>query len=67
MIALCQYIRIFVQMVKLSDDLQKKGILKTPLDVDKFWKDFGRKSIEGNDIFKRDPLSEGMIFSNNKI
>lgn len=46
------------KMVKLSDDLQKKGILKTPLDVDKFWKDFGRKSIEGTDIFKRDPLSE---------
>lgn len=54
-------------MVKLSDDLQKKGILKTPLDVDKFWKDFGRKSIEGTDIFKRDPLSEGTIFSNNEM
>ncbi|XP_063421905.1 uncharacterized protein LOC134706679 isoform X1 [Mytilus trossulus] len=46
------------KMVRLSDDLQKKGILKTPLDVDKFWKDFGRKSIDNTDIFKRDPLTE---------
>ena len=50
-------------MVKLSDDLQKKGVLKTQHEVDKFWKDFGDQGALSTDIFKRDPLEEGMTAS----
>ena len=50
-------------MVKLSDDLQKKGVLKTQHEVDKFWKDFGDQGGLSTDIFKRDPLEEGTTVS----
>ncbi|KAK3108977.1 hypothetical protein FSP39_020100, partial [Pinctada imbricata] len=46
------------RMVHLSDDLQKKGVLKSQHDVEKFWKDFGDDGGVATDIFKRDPLTE---------
>ena len=39
----------FFQVVRLSDNLQKKGVLKTQEDVDKFWRDQDtlRKNSDG--------------------
>lgn len=34
------------KVVRLSDDLQRKGVLKTQEDVDKFWKDFGNSGTD---------------------
>ncbi|XP_061193884.1 kinesin-like protein KIF16B [Saccostrea echinata] len=45
------------KVVRLSDDLQKKGVLKTQGDVDKFWQDFGHSGL-GQDIIKKDPNKE---------
>ncbi|XP_062567455.1 traf2 and NCK-interacting protein kinase-like isoform X2 [Saccostrea cucullata] len=45
------------KVVRLSDDLQKKGVLKTQGDVDKFWQDFGHSGV-GQDIIRKDPSKE---------
>ncbi|XP_069111429.1 uncharacterized protein [Argopecten irradians] len=48
----------FTKMVLLSDDLQKKGVLSTRTDVDKFWKDFGKSGLETDIFAAKDPLKE---------
>jgi hypothetical protein len=49
----CMFIQ---QVVRLSDDLKKKGVLKTQEDVDKFWRDFGHSGLD-QDIFRKDKES----------
>ncbi|XP_048754727.2 uncharacterized protein LOC125665860 isoform X2 [Ostrea edulis] len=45
------------EVVRLSDDLKRKGVLKTQEDVDKFWRDFGHSGLE-QDIFRKDTDKE---------
>ncbi|XP_048754726.2 DNA ligase 1-like isoform X1 [Ostrea edulis] len=45
------------KVVRLSDDLKRKGVLKTQEDVDKFWRDFGHSGLE-QDIFRKDTDKE---------
>ncbi|XP_021377794.1 uncharacterized protein LOC110465935 isoform X2 [Mizuhopecten yessoensis] len=48
----------FTKMVLLSDDLQKKGVLHTRTDVDRFWNDFGKSGMETDIFATKDPLKE---------
>ncbi|XP_060069594.1 uncharacterized protein LOC132549657 [Ylistrum balloti] len=48
----------FTKMVLLSDDLQKKGVLGTRSDVDRFWSDFGKSGMETDIFAAKDPLKE---------
>lgn len=51
------------KVVRLSDDLQRKGVLKTQEDVDKFWKDFGNS---GTDQDSQDKTQEDWETLNRK-
>lgn len=48
----------YSKMIKMEDNLKRKGVLKTRTDFENFWNDFGKKSMAGTDIFQRDPLTE---------
>jgi len=54
----------YCKTIRLADELQRKGVLRTRHDVDKFWKGFGNNQMTGDDIFSEQSLNSGNLSSN---
>jgi hypothetical protein len=52
----------YCKATRLADDLQRKGVLRTRADVEKYWSGFANHQAKGVDIFSDTASNSGNIY-----